>query len=106
MVVMAIIAILATAGLAAYGGYIKKARDSNRLTDLKAIESVVQASLTTNGSAPSLENLVTFIVGMNNGQLIHDPLWNATDGNKEVCMNEGSESGYACNYMYAPCDNG
>lgn len=41
MVVMAIIAILATAGLSAYGGYIKKARDSTRISDLRAIQSVV-----------------------------------------------------------------
>lgn len=54
MVVMAIIAILATAGISAYGGYIKKARDSTRISDIHAIESVVLASLTTNGNAPDL----------------------------------------------------
>ena len=48
MVVMAIIAILATAGLSAYGGYLKKARDSNRIEDLRAIEAVVLASLGAN----------------------------------------------------------
>jgi prepilin-type N-terminal cleavage/methylation domain-containing protein len=40
MVVMAIIAILATAGLSAYTGYIKKARDTTRIADLAAINTI------------------------------------------------------------------
>ncbi len=45
MVVMAIIAILATAGLSAYTSYIKGARDSSRLQIAKKIEAVVLANL-------------------------------------------------------------
>jgi len=45
MVVMAIIAILATAGLSAYTGYIKKARDTTRIADLAAINTIVLSSL-------------------------------------------------------------
>jgi prepilin-type N-terminal cleavage/methylation domain-containing protein len=41
MVVMAIIAILATAGLSAYTGYIKKSRDTVRIADLNAINTIV-----------------------------------------------------------------
>ncbi len=41
MVVMAIIAVLSTAGISAYGGYIKKSRDTVRLGDLKAIETII-----------------------------------------------------------------
>lgn len=37
MVVMAIIAILATAGLSAYTGYLRKARDSVREQDMHKI---------------------------------------------------------------------
>jgi type IV pilus assembly protein PilA len=47
MVVMAIIAILATAGLSAYTGYLKKARDTTRIADLRAINSIVMATLST-----------------------------------------------------------
>jgi len=46
MVVMAIIAILATAGLSAYGGYIKKARDATRIEDIRALETVAMSSFT------------------------------------------------------------
>jgi type IV pilus assembly protein PilA len=66
MVVMAIIAILATAGLSAYGGYLKKARDSTRIADLRAIESVILSSLTVNGSAPNITTLQAAISAMNN----------------------------------------
>jgi type IV pilus assembly protein PilA len=41
MVVMAIIAILATAGLSAYTGYIKKARDATRIADIQALNTIV-----------------------------------------------------------------
>jgi len=47
MVAMAILAILATAGLSAYTGYLKKARDTTRIADLRAINSIVLASLST-----------------------------------------------------------
>jgi len=45
MVVMAIIAILATAGLSAYTGYIKKARDTTRIADLDAINTIVISTM-------------------------------------------------------------
>ena len=47
MVVMAIIAILATAGLSAYTGYIKKARDATRIADLSAINTIIQGAMST-----------------------------------------------------------
>lgn len=47
MVVMAIIAILATAGLSAYTGYIKKARDTTRIADLSAINTIILSQLST-----------------------------------------------------------
>jgi prepilin-type N-terminal cleavage/methylation domain-containing protein len=46
MVVMAIIAILATAGISAYGGYIKKARDNTRIQDMSALETIAISSFT------------------------------------------------------------
>ncbi len=41
MVVMAIIAILATAGISQYSSFISKARDTVRLADLKSIETAL-----------------------------------------------------------------
>lgn len=41
MVVMAIIAILATAGISQYGKFIKGARDTTRIADLNAINIVL-----------------------------------------------------------------
>jgi len=52
MVVMAIIAILATAGLAAYTGYIKKARDTTRIADINAINTIILGSLSATGKPP------------------------------------------------------
>jgi len=74
MVVMAIIAILATAGIAAYGGYIKKARDTTRIADLRAIESVIMGYLTLSGNATDLPGLIIAIKESNNNKLIEDPL--------------------------------
>ncbi len=69
MVVMAIIAILATAGLSAYTGYIKKARDTTRIADIKAIESIVMGSLTTTGAPPQSALAVhNLVVAANNGR--------------------------------------
>lgn len=97
MVVMAIIAILATAWLSAYGGYIKKARDTTRIADLSALDTIVQAAMTSNGTAPTLANLKTSIVAMNNGQMLSDPL----DG-LLVCLNEDKDPS-ECWYQYISC---
>jgi len=101
MVVMAIIAILATAGLSAYGGYIKKARDTTRLQDIRAIETIAAASLTPSGNAISLTDLKDTIEAMNNGQLLTDPM-----DNKDVCMIADGSPVDTCRYYYSLCDNG
>lgn len=97
MVVMAIIAILATAGLSAYGGYLKKARDSTRIADLHAINSIVQASLDNIGNAPALSILKTTLTEMNNGQMLLDPM----DGD-DLCLNEDKDP-VECGYSYVSC---
>lgn len=75
MVVMAIIAILATAGLSAYTGYIKKARDTTRIADLAAINTIVLASMAADGLPPAItQDLVDDIKAANNNQRIVDPL--------------------------------
>lgn len=53
LLAMAVIAILATAGLSAYTGYIKKARDTMRLGIATQIESaVISYKSSNNGKTP------------------------------------------------------
>jgi prepilin-type N-terminal cleavage/methylation domain-containing protein len=82
MVVLAIIAILATAGISAYGGYIKKARDAKRLQDVSALQTVAISSFTTNGMSIPFNDFIGAIETANNNQLLIDPL-----DTKEVCLN-------------------
>jgi len=60
MVVMAIIAILATAGLSAYTGYIKGARDSKRVTMVRQLQTIVE-SLTTVSGAPTSQQVTDYL---------------------------------------------
>lgn len=57
MVVMAIIAILATAGITQYTGFIKGARDTTRSLDLKAIETIVISEMGATGVAPTKDKI-------------------------------------------------
>jgi prepilin-type N-terminal cleavage/methylation domain-containing protein len=57
MVVMAIIAILATAGITQYTGFIKGARDTTRSIDLKAIETIVISEMGATGLAPTKDQI-------------------------------------------------
>lgn len=101
MVVMAIIAILATAGLSAYGGYIKKARDATRIADIKAIETVVLASLSVGGTTPDLTAIKAGLMAMNNNVLLVDPF-----NTKNVCLDDVGAPGSDCRYYYGQCNNG
>ncbi len=75
MVVMAIIAILATAGLSAYTGYIKKARDATRIVDLRAINDIIFSMISISGTTPSSVSTVRdAIFAANNNQALKDPL--------------------------------
>jgi type IV pilus assembly protein PilA len=60
MVVMAIIAILATAGLTAYSSYLKKARDASRALVARQIMTAVE-SLANGGNIPSSADLNTYL---------------------------------------------
>jgi len=115
MVVMAIIAILATAGLSAYTGYIKKARDAVRIADLNAINTIVFASMTTNGLPPSavdtdsdgIPEIVELIRAANNGQNIVDPLTKGPYDFKSVCYTtEDNDYIAPCQYYYTTCPQG
>jgi type IV pilus assembly protein PilA len=74
MVVMAIIAILATAGLSAYTGYIKKARDTTRIADLGAINTIVLGQMGATG-LPLLTaaSVNAAILSANNTRRLADP---------------------------------
>ncbi len=67
MVVMAIIAILSTAGISQYGRFIKSARDTTRLTDLDAINIVLVDSIQSTGVVPddvsALEKYIREVAG-------------------------------------------
>lgn len=103
MVVMAIIAILATAGLSAYTGYIKKARDTTRIADISAMNTIVMSALSVNGNPPAdLAALNTLVSAANNGQSLADPL-----GIAAVCLADAtSDTLGACGYTYSLCDGG
>jgi type IV pilus assembly protein PilA len=60
MVVMAIIAILATAGLTAYSNYRKKARDTARLQIARQVMTKVE-ELANGGVLPTGSELSTFL---------------------------------------------
>lgn len=99
---MAIIAILATAGLSAYTGYIKKARDAKRIADLSAINTIVLGMVSINGEAPaSILAVYNAIKEANNGQPLLDPQYD-----KPVCMDVDGNSGKVCSYTYRRCDTG
>lgn len=128
MVVMAIIAILATAGLSAYTGYIKKARDTVRLGVSQRIETAVVSFMSSHGwQAPTGAELITELDAMDLGwnitpnfnttlavsEVLNNILWVShtyalTDpiGGKSVCLNASKVANQPCNYTYILFDDG
>lgn len=123
MVVMAIIAILATAGLSAYTGYIKKARDTTRTEIARAIVTLVTTyTAEHNGVAPTASELTTLltsfgiawivtpqpnnllismrngldnVVGISNVYALKDPLQGKT-----ACLTKDGTIGETCRFVY------
>ncbi len=95
MVVVAVIAILATALLIGLGGARKKARDAKRLSSVKEIQNVLELYYAKEGNYPSggYSNLKTELASegiiSNENQLPTDPL-----GTAEY------------KYIYNNCNNG
>lgn len=79
---MAIIAILATAGLSAYTGYLRKARDTTRLEDMRALENIAIASFNAAGQSVSLTDFQAAVAEMNNEVVLQDP----TGG--DICLDD------------------
>jgi len=101
MVVMAIIAILSTAGISQYGRFIKSARDTTRTSDLNALNIVILDSIQSNGTVPG--TAADFVAKIKEvaGKDIVDPL----SGNK-ACLLADGETTTECGYQYAICDGG
>lgn len=106
MVVMAIIAILATAGISSYGSYIKRARDTARFADLKAIETALISYQSVNGRYPSSGDYqaddathVVNALGSFDGLKV-DP----ADGTTGCYIADGATG--VCGYYYTQCDGG
>jgi prepilin-type N-terminal cleavage/methylation domain-containing protein len=103
MVVMAIIAILATAGLSAYTGYLKKARDTTRIADISAINNIVMGMVSIDSSSPdTVAEVGNAVKDANNGVDLLDPMaW------KAVCLSTATANTLGvCTYWYAQCDEG
>ena len=105
MIVMAIIAILAVSGLAAYTGYIKKARDTVRITDIANINKALLATITQTGQSPTtIADVIIAIKAINNGVLLSDP--QEGDASCLPAIATGSTPLEACGYYYRQCDGG
>ena len=102
---MAIIAILATSGISTFTGYLKKARDTNRISDVSTINKAVIAAITQTGQSPAtIEDVITAIETVNNGMSLSDP-----QEGKSLCQPaSGAESDdlVECGYYYQQCDDG
>ncbi|HEX6258209.1 MAG TPA: prepilin-type N-terminal cleavage/methylation domain-containing protein [Candidatus Saccharimonadales bacterium] len=57
LIVIVVIAILATLVITAYNGVQQRARDSKRVSDARAIQTAVEAYQSDNGSYPTLAQL-------------------------------------------------
>ncbi len=102
MVVIAIIAIMATAGITQYSGFLKTARDNTRIQDLKAIETFVVSEMALAGLSPDSSDAAEFNAALKkfSGKTFVDP----SSGGK-ACLND-EETPETCAYEYAQCDEG
>jgi hypothetical protein len=63
--------------------YREKARDSLRLADIRALETVAMALFSSSGKSLSISEFRDTVKSMNNNKLISDP----TDGTKNCVYN-------------------
>ncbi len=61
MVVMAIVTILATAGISSYMSYIKKANDTKTLSLMRELDTIVMANLPPDGTPPTVSQLQQYL---------------------------------------------
>ncbi len=107
MVVMAIIAILATAGISQYGKFIKGARDTTRIADLNAINIVLLDSIQSTWVVPTTAVDLAKYVKQVAGKDVIEKLWTTAT----ACLKPGATATAAplattCGYRYISCDGG
>lgn len=105
LIVIVVIAILATLVIVTFTGIQQKARDSQRQTDINAIDSHLEAYFAENGKYPSFTQLTTpSFVSANMKGL--DP--EALVGPKGTAIANSDSTGDAYGYVPTPsgCDNG
>lgn len=108
LIVIVVIAILATLVIVTFTGIQQKARDSQRQTDINAVDSHLEAYYATNGKYPTLANLTD----------TSTPTWISTNmkgldpeslvGPKGGAIAGSTSTGDAYGYVATPtgCDNG
>ena len=107
LIVIVIIGILAALVITTYSGIQKKARDTERKTDVNALHGQVEAYQAQNGKYPSLANMndTTFrtnnLKGLDNAALA-DP----TNSASQVLCGNPAAGCYAYTVAPANCDNG
>ena len=106
LIVIVVIAILATLVIVTFTGIQQKARDNQRQTDIAALNNHLAAYYATNGNYPTLTNLQTASwVSTNMKGLDPEALLDPKTANTAIQGTAG-----AADYGYAPtpagCDNG
>lgn len=107
LIVIVVIAILATLVIVTFTGIQQKARDSQRQTDINALDSHLEAYFASNGNYPTLANLQdstwikTNLKGLD-PQALLDPKAAATD----TIQGTATAKAYGYNVGPASCDNG
>ncbi len=113
MVVMAIIAILATAGISQYGKFIKGARDTTRIADLNAINIVLLDSIQATWVVPkqgtidgvdydsNAKALSAYIKKVAGKDVVEKLGHSAT-----ACLAADGKTAQVCGYHYITCDGG
>jgi len=112
MITMAIIAILATAGILAYTDYTKKWRDTARAQIAQNLNSSVMAYAASNGGNPPAgpDEFSAFLAsagetfgggGVSGSTLVVDPVWG-----KEVCLDALWEATEPCRFDYTAYEDG
>ncbi len=106
LIVIVVIAILATLVIVTFTGIQQKARDSQRQTDVNALDSHVEAYFASNGNYPTLANLqdATWVKNNLKGldpQALLDPKAAATD----TILGTATSKAYGYAATPASCDN-
>jgi type IV pilus assembly protein PilA len=113
MIGMAIIAILATAGISAYTGYVKKSRDTARADIARNLSSAVMSYAASNNGQPpsSAAAFEEFLASAGevfggtaspqSGILVEDPA-----GGRAVCLDANKEATQPCAFHYTAYDDG